>query len=149
MNRWSWVRATRGERVVWPRICGLTLCHLKVRRTKISERRVGFAVCRFIFNGFPWFLVFFVSLHAFHSVRKMVKSTFLSTTLNITDPKKTKHFATSFATCMSGGGVPGRHARRRVIYRCHLSCQAQGFPRNGGKKTKWKHLCNEWQMFTY
>lgn len=116
MNRWSWVRATRGGRGVWPRICGLTLCHLKLRRTKISEKRVGVAVCRFIFNGFPWFLVFFVSLHAFHSVRKMVKSTFLSTTLNITDPKKKKNLLHLLQlACLVAASPEGRPAARWSI----------------------------------
>lgn len=41
--------------------------------------------------------------------------------------KKKKRFATSFATCMSGD-VLDRGALCQVMYRCRLSCQAQGFP---------------------
>lgn len=88
---------------------------------KIKSLRKGVAL-QFILNCSPWFPVhlcpFMLSI-----VSKMVNvSTFMSTTLDQTDPKRT--FATLFASCMSGGNIPKQDVRHQVMYRCHLSCQA-------------------------
>lgn len=100
----------------------------------MCKKRRGVAVCQFILNCSPWFPVFLCPF-MLSIVSKMVNvSTFMSTTLNQTDPKRT--FATLLATCMSGGNVPEREVRGQVTYRCHLSCRAQGFPWNGGKGNK-------------
>lgn len=79
-----------------------------------------------------------MSLHAFHSVRNGECIYLYEHHIKPNRSKRT--FATLFATCMSGGTVPEREVHHQVTYRCHLSCQAQGFPWNGGKETGWKHL---------
>lgn len=133
----------------WPWPFGLNWYHLKLwRKTKqnLYECVVLHSVGSFWIVLLGLLCPFMLSI-----VSKMENvSTFMSTTLNQTDPKKRRTFATLFATCMSGGSIPEREVHRQVTYRCHLSCQAQGFPWNGGKReTGWKHLYYEWQMFIY
>lgn len=86
---------------------------MKEKKNKIGKKSCGVAVCQFTLNCSPWFPVFLCPF-MLSIVSKMVNvSTFMSTTLNQTDPKRTFCYIGCNFACLAapspvtGGAPPG------------------------------------------